>query len=320
MWRKRKPADFQAELDAHLELEADALREEGLPDDDARAAARRALGNRTSAEERFYESSRWMFGQHLFRDLRFAVRVLSKEPKFAILTILGLALGIGVSTAIFMFVAAATGQYNGSGFRQAEDVRNPASYISIDRTSQEFQTTFSFAAFQVLKDHATTLDQLAAESDAYGFVLASRGLESVNVTARFESEDFLPVRGFRPALGRSFSNDADCRSSGSPRLPFLAATFCRRSGGSWSDHSLEEPPYNRRRRHRSPLSSTGGGRRLLAFDATAVADRSAQSTARPQWELVNAERPLAIRRIPASSASRMRGSCTLLGALFIQAE
>ncbi len=209
MWRKRKPADFQAELDAHLQLEADELRAEGASAGEADSAARRALGNRTSAEERFYESNRWMFGQHLLRDLRFATRVLSKEPKFAILTILGLALGIGVSTAIFMFVSAATGQYNGSGFRQAEDVRNPASYISIDRTSQEFQTTFSFAAFQVLKDHAATLDQLAAESDAYGFVLASRGLESVNVTARFESENFLSVRGFRPALGRSFSNDEE---------------------------------------------------------------------------------------------------------------
>src|ERR1700683_1913975 len=104
MWFRRKPEDFQAELDAHLALEADELRAEGARD--AEAAARRALGNRTSAEERFFESRSWMFGQHLLRDLRFATRVLRKEPKFSVLTILGLALGIAVSTALFAFASS----------------------------------------------------------------------------------------------------------------------------------------------------------------------------------------------------------------------
>lgn len=49
MW-KRKQQDFNAELEAHLQLEADQLRSEGLAPGDAQMAAWRALGNRTSAE------------------------------------------------------------------------------------------------------------------------------------------------------------------------------------------------------------------------------------------------------------------------------
>ena len=74
MWWRRKAEDFQAELDAHLALEADELRAEGATD--AEAAARRALGNRTLTEERFFEARSWIFGQHVLRDLRFATRVL----------------------------------------------------------------------------------------------------------------------------------------------------------------------------------------------------------------------------------------------------
>ena len=46
MWRRtRTPTDFKAEIEAHLELEAERLREEGLIEARARAAARRAFGN-----------------------------------------------------------------------------------------------------------------------------------------------------------------------------------------------------------------------------------------------------------------------------------
>jgi hypothetical protein len=45
MWWKRKQQDFHAEIEAHLELEADQLRADGMPPDEALAAARQAFGN-----------------------------------------------------------------------------------------------------------------------------------------------------------------------------------------------------------------------------------------------------------------------------------
>ena len=59
MRRRRSPEDFKKELDAHLALEADALLQEGVADPDTLDAAKRALGNRTRIEERFYERHRW---------------------------------------------------------------------------------------------------------------------------------------------------------------------------------------------------------------------------------------------------------------------
>lgn len=60
MFRKhRKASDFDAEIEAHLQLEADRLQEQGMSEAEARMAARRAFGNRTLARERFYESRRW---------------------------------------------------------------------------------------------------------------------------------------------------------------------------------------------------------------------------------------------------------------------
>ena len=66
--RKRKARDFAEEIKAHLEFETERLREEGLDEREARAAARRAFGNVTEAGERFYESGRWLFGDELRQD------------------------------------------------------------------------------------------------------------------------------------------------------------------------------------------------------------------------------------------------------------
>jgi macrolide transport system ATP-binding/permease protein len=40
--RRRSPEDFAQEIEAHLELEADDLKNEGLGEDEARRQARRA--------------------------------------------------------------------------------------------------------------------------------------------------------------------------------------------------------------------------------------------------------------------------------------
>ncbi len=105
--RKRTVDDFAEEIRAHIELEADDLRGEGLSEDQARRQARVEFGSMSSAQERFYLRNRVVWLDNLLRDLKFAIRQLVRNPGFAVTAILVLALGMGASVAIFGFVDAA---------------------------------------------------------------------------------------------------------------------------------------------------------------------------------------------------------------------
>jgi hypothetical protein len=229
MWWRRKQQDFNAEIEAHLQLEADELVSEGLTPSDAQAAARRVFGNRMSAKERFYESTHWMLWDHLVRDVRFALRVLTKDARFSVLAILGLALGIGVSTAIFALINGAAGEADRAS------VQDPASYVGLYGLVSGRADDISYADFRYYQSQATAFRTMNAESGRFGFVLSPFSIgqtraEAEDVEGRFESADFLSVIGLRPALGRSFSKEEE--RMGGPPVAILNFRFWKQHFGA----------------------------------------------------------------------------------------
>ncbi len=99
--RKQREHDLDRELKSHLDLETEEQQREGTPAGDARLAARRVLGNATLVKERTRETWGWTRIESLWKDTRFALRMLRKNPGFAAITVLALGLGVGVNTAVF---------------------------------------------------------------------------------------------------------------------------------------------------------------------------------------------------------------------------
>lgn len=199
MRNKRDQSDFRAEIDAHLQLEADRLEAEGMARPEAEAAARRAFGNRTGAEERFFESKRWLWWDNVGRDVRFAARLIAKDRLFSALAIVGLALGIGISTAIFTMIHASV------NVNQVQV--DPSSYAGITRMAGgRVRGDFTYTEYSFFRDHSETLAMVSAESGRRRLLVVPHpGAEAEEAQGRFESANFLSCMGLQPALGRTFT-------------------------------------------------------------------------------------------------------------------
>jgi putative ABC transport system permease protein len=214
----RKPSDFTAEIEAHLELETERLREQGLSEEEARRAARRAFGNVTQAQERFYESGRWLWWDHLVQDLRFGLRVLRKNPGFTAIAVITLALGIGANTAVFSVVSAV--------------LLRRLPYSDPDRLVwvNEFWPRLNNAIVPS-PDFLNWREQ----NQVFESVAAYGGFGELNLSGSGEPEridgigvtwNFFPMLGIRPAVGRGFLPEED--RPGGPPVVILSHSLWQR--------------------------------------------------------------------------------------------
>jgi putative ABC transport system permease protein len=219
--RKRKQSDFAAEIEAHLELETEQLKAQGLSEEEARRGARRAFGNVTQAQERFYESGRWLWWDHLAQDLRFGLRMLRKNPGFTAVAVVTLALGIGANTAIFSVVYAV--------LLRPLPYRDPSQLVWVTEFFPKVnETLVPHPDFFAWREQCHAFESVAAFRGGGDFNLTGHGeperLAGVRVT-----HNFFSLLGIRPALGRDFLPEED--EPGGPHVVVLShALWLRRFG------------------------------------------------------------------------------------------
>jgi len=203
--RRRIYGELSEEIREHLEEKVEELVAGGMPRKEAAAAARRAFGNVTLAEEDGREVWRWPRVENMIEDARYGLRVLRKSPGFTAVAVMTLALGIGANTAIFSVVNAVL-------FRPLP-FRDPGRLMVVWHTppQKSFPGVTKFvvspANYLDWRDQNHVFEQMSAVGFG-NFNLTGMG-QPESVEGRAVSADFFSVLGVQPVLGREFLEEED---------------------------------------------------------------------------------------------------------------
>ena len=232
LWRNlfhktQRDHELNDELDAYLELLIEQKVDEGLTPEAARRAALITLGGKQQVKEQVREVSAGYHLETFWQDLRFALRMLRKNPGFAAVAILTLALGIGVNTALFTV-------FNAVAFRQLP-VKEPDQIVKLYRKEMESSdrevsgssNMLSYSEYSTYRDRATAFSGLTAYADVS---LTLGGAEAEGIKGLLVAGNYFSVLGADIALGRPVTLE-ECSTPGSSPVVVLSHRFWQRRFG-----------------------------------------------------------------------------------------
>jgi len=195
--RERQERELAEEMESHLQMHIEDNLRAGMSAAEARREALMKLGGVEQTKEIYRDRRGLPLLETLFQDLRFASRMLAKNPGFTAVAVLTLALGIGANTAIFSVV-------NGV-------LLKPLPYRQPDRLVSLFlhgrgldRGVMGVADFLALNERQKAFEQVAAFSPSpIGFTLTGLGSPQM-IPGTSVTSDFFSVLGIQPVLGRSF--------------------------------------------------------------------------------------------------------------------
>lgn len=149
----------------------------------------------------------------LLQDIKYGLRMLGKNPGFAAVAILTLALGIGANTAIFTIVNAV--------LLNPLPVKDISRLVQLDTTDKKTMIAFgnatrlgvSFPNYQDYVRQASVFSGLAAFAGPTALTLSGRG-EPKQFQGMLVTANYFDVLGVPPALGRTFAPDEDQKPGG----------------------------------------------------------------------------------------------------------
>jgi predicted permease len=215
LFRRREPVvDLDEEIRAHLEMEERENLETGMSAEEAHYAALRRFGNVPLAQERSREMWGWNWVETLWQDVRFALRMLAKNPGFTTVAVLTLALGIGANAGIFTVIR--------SVLLKPLDYPEPNQLVEISGGATSIR-------FEEMRSSARSYSGVGAFRGGMETATLSGGAGPEVLNEARVSANFLRVLGVDPVQGRSFLADED--TPGGPSVAMISAELWQRQFG-----------------------------------------------------------------------------------------
>jgi predicted permease len=217
--RRELDEECAHELEAHLEIETDENIARGMPPEEAHYAAHRKLGNATLIREQIYNMNSLGWLESLWQDVRFAGRMLCKNPGFTTVVVLMLALGIGMNTAIFSLVDQL--------LLWTVPAYEPNRLVTIQGVYSR-----SYPFFCAYRDLNQVFSGVLASSDNLAAGIRPAGAPGVEVGhVEYVSGGYFQTLGIGSAAGRVITPSDDGAPGGSPAAVLSYRYWQRRFAG-----------------------------------------------------------------------------------------
>ena len=201
---RREIAEQQldSELQFHLDQQIAGHIQAGMDPDEARRRALAEFGGLEQVKEECRDVGTGRFIETLLQDTRYGLRQLRRDPGFAIVAVLILALGIGANVAIFSLVDQA--------LLRSLPVQHPEQLVVLNSTELKSGSTstdysldasFSYPMYRELRDKSRVFSGLLA-CDPYNDVNIVWQGHSERASAELVSGNFFQVLGVGAAIGR----------------------------------------------------------------------------------------------------------------------
>jgi predicted permease len=223
--RQRFEREMNDEIDAFLTLAADEGIRQGQTEAEAYRAARLALGGVEQTREGVRAARAGVWIETLGQDVGYGVRLLRRQPGFAFVAVLTLALGIGASTAVVSVVRSVlVAPLPFAGADRLVRLR----IVTTDALGREQQLSLVPAYFHAVRERSRLLERVAAQR-FQNVTLTGEG-EPERVIATGVSDAWAETLGVQPLLGRAF-NAEEQRQGSAARVVVLGHGFWQRRFG-----------------------------------------------------------------------------------------
>ncbi len=217
--------EMDEEMRSHLEMRTQANIEVGMAAEEARYAAQRSFGGMEQVKEvcRDLRGVAWV--ETLWRDGRFALRLLRTNPAYTLTVVVILALGIGANTAVFSVVNAV--------LLSPLPYQDPRQIVKVWRQQIKgaVRTNMDHKEFKLLRANDLVFERLAAYCSRRVYV---QGIDPpLHVRAEEISPNMLALLGVQPRLGRGFLPDEE--EEGKDRVVVLSDAFWKEHFGGSAD-------------------------------------------------------------------------------------